>query len=60
MEGRRAWTTLAMVSQNFARNIWINAVEREDHEKDDLLAKMLVFSFSMAFNKRLTQTIEQL
>ena len=42
MEGRRAWTTLTMVSQNLARNIWINAVEREENEKEDLLAKVLV------------------
>jgi hypothetical protein len=31
-----------MVSQNLARNIWINAVEREENEKEDLLAKVLV------------------
>lgn len=31
-----------MVSQNLARNIWINAVEREESEKEDLLAKVLV------------------
>ncbi|KAL1602462.1 hypothetical protein SLS60_005878 [Paraconiothyrium brasiliense] len=31
-----------MVSQNLARNIWINAVEREDSAKEDLLAKVLV------------------
>lgn len=31
-----------MVSQNLARNIWVNAVEREDNAKDDLLAKVYV------------------
>lgn len=43
MEGRRAWATLAVTSQNLARNIWINAEEREDQAKDDLIAKLFVF-----------------
>jgi predicted membrane chloride channel (bestrophin family) len=43
MEGRKYWTTLTTVSQNLARNIWINCEEREDHDKDDLIAKMFVF-----------------
>jgi putative membrane protein len=44
MEGRKAWTMLTVASQNLARNIWINADEREGHEKDDLIAKVFVFS----------------
>ncbi|KAF2647615.1 UPF0187-domain-containing protein [Lophiostoma macrostomum CBS 122681] len=57
MEGRRAWTTLGMVSQNFARNVWINAVEREESAKEDLLAKItalnLVVAFAQALKHRL-------
>lgn len=57
MEGRRAWTTLTMVSQNLARNIWINAVEREESAKDDLLAKVYVHDIAMQSYPILTCTI---
>ena len=57
MEGRRAWTTLTMVSQNLARNIWINALERPDSAKEDLLAKIsalnLIVAFAQALKHRL-------
>ena len=36
-----------MVSQNLARNIWINAVESEENEKEDLLAKVSVYQTPM-------------
>ncbi|KAH9884375.1 Bestrophin, RFP-TM, chloride channel-domain-containing protein [Xylariomycetidae sp. FL2044] len=53
MEGRKAWTTLTMVSQNLARNIWINAEEREDHAKDDLIAKMTALNLIVAYARAL-------
>jgi putative membrane protein len=57
MEGRRCWTTLTIASQNLARNLWINAVEREDHAKDDLLAKVFVFNLPRPYSKNLTRVI---
>lgn len=40
-----------MVSQNLARNIWINAVEREENEKEDLLAKVSVHHIRQWFEQ---------
>lgn len=57
MEGRKSWTTLTMASQNLARNIWINAEEREDHAKDDLIAKVFVFDIPWPLSRNLTQAI---
>lgn len=53
MEGRKSWTTLLLASQNLARNIWINAEEREDHAKDDLLAKVTALNLIVAFAQSL-------
>ncbi|OAG11190.1 UPF0187 domain membrane protein, partial [Paraphaeosphaeria sporulosa] len=53
MEGRRAWTQLTMVSQNLARNIWVNAVEREESAKDDLLSKVTALNLIVAFAQAL-------
>ncbi|KAF1973425.1 UPF0187-domain-containing protein [Bimuria novae-zelandiae CBS 107.79] len=53
MEGRRAWTSLTMVSQNLARNIWINADEREGSAKDDLLAKVTALNLIVAYAQAL-------
>lgn len=57
MEGRKSWTTLMLASQNLARNIWINTEEREDHAKDDLLAKVFVFDIPWPLSGNLTQAI---
>ncbi|KAF2692114.1 UPF0187 domain membrane protein, partial [Lentithecium fluviatile CBS 122367] len=53
MEGRKSWTTLMTASQNLARNIWINAEEREDHAKDDLIAKVTALNLIVAFARSL-------
>lgn len=42
-DGRKAWATLSVQSRNLARYIWVHVDERPGHEKEDLLAKMLVF-----------------
>ncbi|KAF2874767.1 UPF0187 domain membrane protein [Massariosphaeria phaeospora] len=53
MEGRKAWTTLTVTSQNLARNIWINAEEREEFAKDDLIAKVTALNLIVAFARSL-------
>lgn len=41
MEGRKYWSQLALVSQNFSRTVWIHVLEREGElGKEDLLAKV--------------------
>jgi putative membrane protein len=39
-DGRKYWSQLTLTCDNLARVIWVHAVEREDHAKEDLLAKM--------------------
>lgn len=58
MEGRRAWSSLAAISQNLARVIWIHAYEREGEQgKQDLLAKItglnMIIAFAVALKHKL-------
>lgn len=40
-EGRKYWSQLQLVGQNFSRTVWVHVAEREgDLGKEDLLAKV--------------------
>ncbi|PVH98783.1 UPF0187-domain-containing protein, partial [Periconia macrospinosa] len=57
MEGRRAWTTLMTTSHHLARNIWVNAKEREGHKKEDLLAKITALNLIVAYARALKHRV---
>lgn len=42
-EGRKYWSQLLLVGQNFSRTVWVHVAERDGElGKEDLLAKMYV------------------
>ncbi|KAI1821467.1 Bestrophin, RFP-TM, chloride channel-domain-containing protein [Xylaria intraflava] len=48
-EGRRCWSQLMLATQNLGRTYWLNAVERPEAAKDDLLGKLTAMNLIIAF-----------
>ncbi|KAL1594376.1 hypothetical protein SLS60_010136 [Paraconiothyrium brasiliense] len=53
-EGRKYWSQLLLVGQNFSRTVWIHVAEREGElGKEDLLAKVSALNLVTAFSRSL-------
>ncbi|GAP86756.1 putative upf0187 domain membrane protein [Rosellinia necatrix] len=48
-EGRRCWGQLVLASQTLGRVFWVNAIERPETSKEDLLGKLTAMNLVIAF-----------
>ncbi|KAJ4291631.1 hypothetical protein N0V90_009526 [Kalmusia sp. IMI 367209] len=53
-EGRKYWSQLLLVGQNFSRTVWVHVAERDgDLGKEDLLAKVSALNLVVSFSRAL-------
>ncbi|KAI0420986.1 Bestrophin, RFP-TM, chloride channel-domain-containing protein [Xylaria grammica] len=48
-EGRRCWSQLILASQSLGRVFWVNAIERPETAKEDLLGKLTAMNLVVAY-----------
>ncbi|KAI1437085.1 Bestrophin, RFP-TM, chloride channel-domain-containing protein [Xylaria sp. CBS 124048] len=48
-DGRRCWSQLILATQSLGRVFWLNATERPEHSKDDILGKLTAMNLLVAF-----------